>query len=105
MNISIPNTAVKFSTLAERAKHLRQSLQIKAEVLPVVFTAAHIVDSETTAAKEYGVGLIGSDAIDRLVKLIAAPDTTVDKVLQHLRLSPTITNLILGAAGQLTGLG
>jgi hypothetical protein len=30
----------KFSTLAERANHLRKSLPIRAEVLPVVFTAA-----------------------------------------------------------------
>jgi hypothetical protein len=94
----------KLSTLAERGNHLREYLHVKAEVLPVVFTAARIVESEIRAAMEYGVGLIGSDEIDQLVKLIAAPDTTVDKVLQKLRPRQTITDLVLRTAGQLTGL-
>jgi hypothetical protein len=42
----------KFSTLAERANHLRKFLPIKAEVLPVVFTVARIVESEAAAALE-----------------------------------------------------
>lgn len=96
--------AVKFSTLAERANHLRRSLQIKAEVLPVVFTAARVVESEMRAAVEYGVGLIGADEIDHLMKLIATPNTTTDAVLQYLRPRQTITDHILRTTGQLTGL-
>jgi len=96
--------AMKFSTLAERAKHLSQSLKIKAEILPVVFTQAQLVDSEAIQAKEYGVGLIGSDEIDQLVKLIATPDATAEHVLQYLRPQQTIADRILRTARGLASL-
>ena len=92
----------KLSTLAGRAQHLRQYLQVKAEVLPVVFTQTPVVDSESTAAGEFGVGLLGANEIGDLVKLIAAPDTTTETVLQHLRPHQTIASRILGIAGGLT---
>lgn len=91
--------AVKFSTLAERANHLRRSFQIKAEVLPVVFTAARIVESEMRSAVEYGVGLVGVDEIEHLMKLIATPNTTPNTVLQYLRPRQTIAGLILRTTG------
>jgi hypothetical protein len=97
--------SAKFSTLAERANHLRRSLQIKAEVLPIVFTAARVVESEIRAAVEYGVGLIGADEIEHLIKLIATPNTTVDTVLQYLTPRHAVTDLILRTTGGLTGLG
>lgn len=93
--------AQKFSTVAERARHLRESLGTKTEVLPVVFTSAHVVMSETQAAAEYGVGLIGSAEIEQLLKLIAMPDVTTDKVLRHFSPQQSIADLILGIAGQL----
>jgi hypothetical protein len=97
--------SAKFSTLAERANHLRRSLQIKAEVLPIVFTAARVVESEIRAAVEYGVGLIGADEIEHLIKLIATPNTTVVTVLQYLTPRHAVTDLILRTTGGLTGLG
>ena len=95
--------AEKFSTLAERANELRR-LQIRAEVLPIVFTAAHIVESEMNSAVEYGVGLIGANEIEYLMKLIAKPNTTTDAVLQYLRPRETVSDLILRTTGQLMGL-
>jgi hypothetical protein len=95
--------AEKFSTLAERANELRR-LQIRAEVLPIVFTAAHIVESEMNSAVEYGVGLIGANEIEYLMKLIAKPNTTTDAVLQYLRPRETVADLLLRTIGQLMGL-
>lgn len=47
----------KFSALSTRADQVRRSLQIKAEVLPVVFTAAGVVESDITQAGEHDIGL------------------------------------------------
>jgi len=63
----------EFSTLAERANHLRKFLPINAEVLPVVFTAARIVESEAEAAVEYGLGLVVLEEIEHLLSLISTP--------------------------------
>ena len=91
----------KFSALAARALHLRKELKIGVEVVPVVFTPAQAVESEIAAAVQHGVGLIGSDEIEQLVKLIASPDVTADKVLQRLRPHQTIADHILGMAERL----
>jgi len=94
----------KFSALAERARHLNKHLQVEAEVVPVVFTPAYIIESDITTANQYGVGLIGADEIEQLLKLIETPDTTVDIVLQYLRPRQTALDLSLGT-GELTNLG
>ena len=93
--------AVKVSTLAARADHLRRSLQIEAEVLPIVFTAARVVDSEVTGANEHGVSLVGADEIEGLLKLISLPGTTTDSVVQKLRAHESIADVILGKVGRL----
>jgi hypothetical protein len=94
----------KFSTLAERANHLRKFLPIKVEVLPIVFTAARIVASEAAAAVEYGLGLIGADEIEHLIGLISMPATTPLTVLDYIRPRETIEDQILRTAGELSGL-
>jgi hypothetical protein len=95
----------KFSALAERSRHLKNDLQIAAEVIPVVFTAARAIEPEITAAGQYGVGLIGADEIEQLLELIGTPNTTVNTVLQRLRPRQTIADFVLGTAGRLTSLG
>jgi hypothetical protein len=70
-------------------------------VLPVVFTAAGVVESDITQAGEHGIGLIGANELEQLLLLIKTPDVTVEQVLQHLRPHQTIADLILGTAGQL----
>jgi hypothetical protein len=94
----------KFSTLAERANHLRKSLPVGAEVLPVVFTAARTVMSEAEAAVEHGLGLIGADDIDHLLGLISTPGTTPTSVLDYIRPRETIEDQILRTTGELSGL-
>ena len=94
----------KFSTLAERANHLRKFLPIGAEVLPVVFTAARTVMSEAEAAVEYGLGLIGADDIEHLLGLISTPGTTPTSVLDYIRPRETIEDQILRTTRELPGL-
>ncbi len=94
----------KFSTLAERANHLRKFLPIKAEVLPVVFTAARVVMSEVTAAVEYGLGLIGADEIEHLLGLISTPSATATSILDYIRPRETVAEQILRTARELSGL-
>jgi hypothetical protein len=94
----------KFSPLAQRAIHLKKSLPVETEVLPVVFTAAHVVESELTAAAEYGLGLVGADEMQRLLELIGTPNTTPETVLQYLKPRQSIADLILGTVGRLRGL-
>jgi hypothetical protein len=91
----------KFSSLAARARHLREELKIELEVVPAVFTPARTVESEIAAAVQHGISLIGSDEIEQLVALIALPDMTPDKVVQRLRPHETIADHILGIVGQL----
>lgn len=96
---------VKFSTLAERANHLRKFLlPIKAEVLPVVVTAAHIVISEAQSAVEYGVGLIGADEIEHLQGMMSTPNTTAKSVLDYIRPRETVEDQILRTTSELSGL-
>jgi len=94
----------KFSTLAERANHLRKFLPIRSEVLPVVFTAARIVMSEAAAAVEYGLGLIGADEIEHLLGLISTPGTNATSILDYIRPRETVADQILRSAGELSGL-
>ncbi len=94
----------KFSPLAQRAIHLKKSLPVKTEVLPVVFTAAQVVESEVTAAAEYGLGLVGADEMQRLLELIGTPNTTPETVLQYIKPRQSIADLILGTVGRLRGL-
>jgi hypothetical protein len=93
----------KFSTLAERANHLRKSLPIRAEVLPVVFTAARIVESEAAAAVEYGLGLIGAEEVQHLLALISTPGTTTASILDYIRPRETVADQILRTVGELSG--
>jgi hypothetical protein len=94
----------KFSTLAERANHLRKFLPIDADVLPVVFTAARTVTSEAEAAVEYGLGLVGADDIEHLLGLISRPGTTAASVLGYIRPRETVEDQILRTTGELSGL-
>jgi hypothetical protein len=94
----------KFSPLAQRAAHLKKSLPVRTEVLPVVFTAAQVVESEVTTAAEYGLGLVGTDQMQRLLELIGTPNTTAETVLQYIKPRQSIANLILGTAGRFHGL-
>jgi hypothetical protein len=94
----------KFSTLAERANHLRKFLPIDADVLPVVFTAARTVTSEAEAAVEYGLGLVGADDLEHLLGLISRPGTTAASVLDYIRPRETIADQILRTTGELSGL-
>lgn len=94
----------KFSTLAERANHLRKFLPVKVDVLPVVFTAANIVISEAEAAVEYGLGLIGADEIKHLLGLVSTPGTTASTVVDYIRPRETVADLILRSARELSGL-
>lgn len=92
----------KFSTLAERAGHLRKFLPIKAEVLPVVFTAARIVESEAAAAVEYGLGLVGAEEIQHLLGLISTPETTGASILDYIRPRETVADQILRTVSELS---
>jgi hypothetical protein len=92
----------KFSTLAERASHLRKFLPIKAEVLPVVFTAARIVESEAAAAVEYGLGLVGAEEIQHLLGLISTPETTGAGILDYIRPGETVADQILRTVSELS---
>jgi hypothetical protein len=47
------------------------------------------------SAVEYGVGLIGANEIEYLMKLIAKPNTTIETVLQYLRPRETVPDLLL----------
>lgn len=93
----------KFSTLAERANHLRKFLPINAEVLPVVFTAARIVESEAEAAVEYGLGLVGAEEIEHLLSLISTPGTTTAIIIDSIRPRETVADQVLRTVGELSG--
>jgi|ERR1051326_1376185 hypothetical protein len=93
----------KFSTLAERANHLRKLLPIKAEVLAVVFTSAQIVTSEAESSVQYGVGLVGADEIEHLLGLISTPGTTAKSVVDYIRPRETVEDQILRTASELSG--
>lgn len=93
----------KFSQLSQRATHLKKSLPVSTEVLPVVFTAAHIVESEVTAAAEYGLGLVGADEMQHLLDLVGMPDTRTETILEYIKPRQSLADLILGRAGRLQG--
>jgi hypothetical protein len=94
----------KFSTLAERANHLRKFLPIKAEILAVVFTSAHIVMSEAELAVQYGVGLVGAEEIGHLLGLISTPGTTAKSVVDYIRPRETVEDQILRTSSDFSGL-
>jgi hypothetical protein len=68
-----------------------------------VFTAAHIVESEVTAAAEYGLGLVGADEMQHLLDLVGMPDTRTETILEYIKPRQSLADLILGRAGRLQG--
>jgi len=93
----------KFSTLAERANHLRKLLPTDVEVLPIVFTAARTVVSEAEVAVQYGLGLIGADEIQELLGFVSSPGTTAKSVLDYIRPRETVEGQILRTTRELSG--
>jgi hypothetical protein len=88
----------KFSGLAQRARELHEHLSGQVAILPVVFTLAHITDSEIDKAIEHNVSLIGHAQLETLFEFLEAGADLIEVLnfLQTMRSDNSPTAYLVG---------